>query len=130
MSTYKIVIMGSRKGCSYTRKFFGLTKTVQDVSQTPVMLALKAAFPGTEIIDADYNYNPADYKKYRIPGMKYPTVRVYDGTLEKGNFVARNMTPEKVIAKITELCPDCCDDCGDYVVCPTCGGTGKVLKSE
>ena len=130
MSAFKIVIMGSRKSCSYTRKLFGQTKAAEDVSQSPIMLALKAAFTTAEIVDADYNYSPALYKTYRIPGMKWPTIRLYSGTTEKGNFVARNMTPEKVIAKITELCPDCCDDCGDFVVCPTCGGTGKVLKSE
>lgn len=95
------VFLGNRATCSYCKKLAALNPEPY----------IETALPAVDWIDADKTLAPADYAKYRPKtGFSYPFVRVYDASgAFKGEFVARNMTLEKVAAKIREVCPSCAD---------------------
>lgn len=95
------VFLGNRPACGYCVRLAALNPEPY----------IEAALPSVDWIDADKSTASATYAKYRPKtGFSYPFIRVYDAAgVFKGEFVARNMTLEKIAAKIKEVCPSCAD---------------------
>lgn len=95
------VVLGNRATCGFCVKLW---------KQNPEA-AVEAALPGVDLIDADKTERAALYAGYRPAGsFAWPLVRVFgrDGRA-LGDFSARNLTPEKLAAKIRALCPECAE---------------------
>ncbi|OQA09441.1 MAG: hypothetical protein BWY66_00540 [bacterium ADurb.Bin374] len=95
------VFLGNRATCSYCKKLAALNPEPY----------IETVLSDVDWIDADKVTASATYAKYRPKtGFSYPFIRVYDEDgVFKGEFVARNMTLEKIAAKIKEVCPSCAD---------------------
>lgn len=95
------VFLGNRATCSYCKKLAALNPEPY----------IETALPSVDWIDADKTASASTYAKYRPKvGFSYPFIRVYDSAgVFKGEFTARNMTLDKIAAKIRGVCPSCAD---------------------
>jgi hypothetical protein len=95
------VFLGNVATCSHCTKLAALNPEPY----------IETALPDVDWITADKVNDPATYAKYRPKtGFNYPFIRVYDAAgVFKGEFVARNMTLDKIAARIKEVCPSCAD---------------------
>jgi len=95
------VFLGNRPACGYCVKLAALNPEPY----------IETVLPAVDWIDADKATAASTYAKYRPKtGFSYPFIRVYDSAgVFKGEFTARNMTLDKIAAKIKEVCPSCAD---------------------
>ena len=93
------VMLGNVATCSHCKKLAALNPEPY----------VETALPAVDWINADAITAPAAFAKYRPKtGFSYPLVRVFDAAgVFQGEFVARSMLLDAIVAKIKGICPSC-----------------------